>query len=421
MVYYKKDSIIIRQFIDENNTNIKFPKISFSSGPRTFIDKLKKRIDAAIRVSSKPFFTLISPSEFGTDFEKSANYSYISREVRNGFTSINKFKKTIQIIIGTRIFKIRFILPAISSNLRMYSDACDIYARRMYIWLYIANSFAHNECSKEIDIFLYLSDEKKVLPDVGGDPIDRIHVNTAFTTSCAPTTEINIFRSEEWFKVLIHESFHCFGFDFSHHSSINTMVATEILKQIPISAKILVYETYSEIWAEIMNVIITVSIENHNNQISFVSMVESMLGKELFFSLYQCAKILDHFGMEYEDLYREEKNSAGIFGFNFNDGKRKKYREKTPVFSYYFLKTILLFHCNGFLEWSIENNGETVEFKSPETNVRKFTDALILSKYRDPTFVSYLSQMNIRFFKRKRRRNNTMIYNTMRMTANEIV
>jgi len=408
MVYYKKDSVVIRQFIDQNAAKIQIPPFSFMPKSRTFIDKIKKKIDAAVRASSKPFFTLISPGEFGSDFEKSTNYSYICREVRTAFAPINKYKKTIEIRIGTRTFKIRFVLPATSSNMRMYSDACDIFARRMYIWLYIASSLARTECSKEIDIFLYLSEERKSLPTVSCETIDRIHVNTAFTTPCAPKTEINIYRDEEWFKVLIHESFHCFGFDFSEHSSINAQVAAEILKKFQIASEILIYETYSEIWAEIMNVIITVSIETHGTHLSFGSIVESMLNKELFFSLFQCAKILDHFGMKYEDLYTKEKGMGG-----------KQYREKTSVFSYYFLKTILLFRCNEFLEWSIENNGETIEFKNPETNVRKFADALILSKYNDPMFVECLSQMNARFFKRKAR--NTMIYNTLRMTANEIV
>ena len=406
MVYYKKDSVVIRQFIDQNSAKIQIPPFSFTPKSRAFIDKIKKKIDAAVHASSKPFFTLISPGEFGSDFEKSTNYSYICREVRTAFAPINKYKKTIEIRIGSRTFKIRFVLPATSSNIRMYSDACDIFARRIYIWLYIASSFARTECSKEIDIFLYLSEERKSLPTVSCETIDRIHVNTAFTTPCAPKTEINIYRDEEWFKVLIHESFHCFGFDFSEHSSINAQVAAEILKKFPIASEILIYETYSEIWAEIMNVIITVSIETHGTHLSFGSMVESMLNKELFFSLFQCTKILDHFGMKYEDLYRE-----GVGG--------KRYREKTSVFSYYFLKTILLFRCNEFLEWSIENNGDTIEFKNPETNVRKFTDALILSKYNDPMFVECLSQMNARFFKKKAR--NTMIYNTLRMTANEIV
>jgi hypothetical protein len=415
MVYYKKDSVAIRDFIDQNATKIQTPRIAFSSNVISFIDKLKKLVDDAIRKSAKPFFTLVSPGAISTDFEKSKNYSYICKEVRDTFTPINKYNKTIQIKIGERKFTIRFVLPVTTSDPRVYSNACDIYARRIYVWLYIANEFARNECSKEIDIFLYLSDAKKVLPDVCSDTIDRHHVNTAFTTSCAPTTEINIFRSEEWFKVLIHESFHCFGFDFSEYSSLNDQIAADVLKVFPIDAEIILYETYSEIWAEITNVVITVFIENHGKQMSFVSLVENMLEKEMFFSLFQCAKILDHFGMEYADLYAETPR-VSFFGIG-----GKKYREKTAVFSYYFLKIMLLFNCNAFLEWSLKNSGETLEFKNPETNVRKFADALIFAKYRDPAFILCLKHMKDRFFKRKPAAKKSFIYNTMRMTANEIV
>lgn len=415
MVYYKKDSVDIREFIDQNAAKIQTPKITFSIKASAFVDKFKKLVYDAIRKSAKPFFTLVSPGAISTDFEKSKNYSYICKEVRDTFTPINKYNKTILIRIGERKFTIRFVLPVTTSDPRVYSNACDIYARRIYVWLYIANEFARNECSKEIDIFLYLSDNKKVLPDVCGDIIDRHHVNTAFTTSCAPTTEINIFRSEEWFKVLIHESFHCFGFDFSEHTSLNNQIAADILKVFHIDAKIMLYETYSEIWAEIMNVVITVSIENHGRQMSFVSLIEHMLEKELFFSLFQCAKILDHFGMEYEDLYAE-KQDVGFFGIG-----GKKYREKTAVFSYYFLKMMLLFNCNEFLEWSLENSGETLEFKNPETNVRKFADAFIFAKYRDPQMIACLKHMRTRFFNKKHAANKSFIYNTMRMTANEIV
>ena len=47
-------------------------------------------------------------------------------------------------------------------------------------------------------------------------------------------------------------------------------------------------------------------------------------------SLFQCAKILDHFEMSYTDLYNktEEANFARLY----------KYKEDTPVISYYFLK-----------------------------------------------------------------------------------
>jgi hypothetical protein len=419
MVNYKKDSIVIRQFIQENKSKVQPPKIVFSDKSRKFIDQIHKNINDAFRKSSTPFFKLVSPSAIGKDFEKSENYSYICKDVISAFASVNKYKKTIEMRIGTRVFKIRFVLPIplVATDMRVYSEAVDIYARRIYVWLYLANTFASNECSKEIDIFLYLTNEVKVLPDLCGDAIDRIHVNTAFTTPCAPKTEINVFRCEEWFKVFIHETFHCLGLDFSNYESINNIAGAEILKQIPIDAKILLYETYSEIWAEIFNTIITVSIETHGKHISFVSLIENMLDNELFFSEFQCAKILDHFKLDYEDLYKQEPDTI----FSFNGGKKTRYKEKTAVFSYFFLKTILLLNCNKFLEWSLDKNGETVMFKNPETNIRKFSDDLILSKYNDPVFVANLKQMKTLFFMRRHSGKKAFIYNTLRMTANEIV
>lgn len=415
MVYYKKDSIIIRQFIDQNR--VKTPKIVFSHTSRSFINRIHSLIQTAFQKSSEPFFKLISPGEFGKNFEKSKNYSYICPEIRNIFDPLNKFKKMIEIRIDKRIFRIRFVLPVPNnpSDMRVYSNACDIYARRIFVWLYIANQFACNECSKEIDIFLYLCDEKKMLPEICGDAIDRIHVNTAFTTPCEYKTEINIFRSEEWFKVLIHESFHCFGLDFSKHEDINTLYSKEIKKKFQIDANILLYETYSELWAEIINVIITISIETHGKHMSFVSLIENMLEKELFFSLFQCSKLLDHFKIGYEDLWREEQIS--IFSFK----NIKQYREKTAAFCYFFLKTMLLFNCNMFMEWALDKNQQSIMFKNPEINVRKFVEELILTKYNDPLFVNCLSQIRSAYFKRKHAKSKDFIFKTLRMTGNEII
>ena len=202
--------------------------------------------------------------------------------------------------------------------------------------------------------------------------------------------------------------------DFSNYEEVNALISKEIKKKIPIGAKILAYETYSEIWAEILNVIITVSIETHGKHMSVVSLVEGMLEKELFFSMFQCAKILDHFKLDYKDLYSEEQTSI----FSFGGGKRKRYQEKTAAFSYFFMKTILLFNCNMFLEWSIARNGQSILFKDPEKNARAFVDDLILSKYNDPVFVECMDKMKATFYKRS---GNNFIYKTLRMTANEIV
>jgi hypothetical protein len=152
---------------------------------------------------------------------------------------------------------------------------------------------------------------------------------------------------------------------------------------------------------------------------STVSLVEGMLEKELFFSMFQCAKILDHFKMDYKDLYSEEQTSI----FSFSGGKRKRYQEKTAAFSYFFMKTILLFNCNMFLEWSIVKNGKSILFKNPKQNARAFVDDLILSKYNDPVFVECMDKIKATFFNAQRstRSGHNFIYKTLRMTANEIV
>ena len=65
-------------------------------------------------------------------------------------------------------------------------------------------------------VFIYSTELTKNLPNSNIDILDQIHVNTAFTYSCIEqSNEIVIFRKEEWLKVLIHESFHNFGLDFS--------------------------------------------------------------------------------------------------------------------------------------------------------------------------------------------------------------
>ena len=54
-------------------------------------------------------------------------------------------------------------------------------------------------------------------------PLVQSHVNSGYTYTCKENNEIVIYREEEWLKVLIHESFHAYGLDFSSfpHGSIS--------------------------------------------------------------------------------------------------------------------------------------------------------------------------------------------------------
>jgi hypothetical protein len=128
--------------------------------------------------------------------------------------------------------------------------------------------------------------------------------------------------------------------------------------------------------------------------------------------------------LDYEDLYKDA-NSSGFDVFSFGGGaankKRNRYKEQTEIFSYFLLKTILLFNCDTFIQWVLQNNNNGIMFKNPEINVKKFSQELILAKYKNPELVSILSKINKTFFTKKHSKRDDYIFENMRMTANEIV
>ena len=113
------------------------------------------------------------------------------------------------------------------------------------------DSLSSAKCSKNLELYLYLTPFKKELPDNQMTILDAKHVNTAFTSGCRENTQIVLYRSEEWFKVFIHETFHNFGLDFSdmNLSSVNKRIKDIFNMNIEYN----LYESYCETWARIIN------------------------------------------------------------------------------------------------------------------------------------------------------------------------
>jgi hypothetical protein len=197
-------------------------------------------------------------------------------------------------------------------------------------------------------IYLLLTHFQKIVPEQG-DPITFKHVNSAFTTSCSPQSSIYIFRYEEWFKVLIHESFHCFGLDFSHHD--NHEAEKEITKTFKVENKngLRVYEAYCEIWAEVLNIVFISYLKTKDKK-SFILLFEHLVNKELSFTLFQCIKILNHNNISYSNLIGE-------------NAKTGKIMETTHTTSYYFLKMILFLNLRKFESWCKKHNNTLFQFE----------------------------------------------------------
>ena len=120
------------------------------------------------------------------------------------------------------------------------------------MWLSLVTSLADKDCSeKSLNVYFYMTPFKKQRPN--DDAIlSAIHVNTGLTRNCETHGEIVVYRTEEWFKVFIHESMHNFNMDFI---DLDLRGANEQLRRtfcIP-HDDILLFETYTETWARIIN------------------------------------------------------------------------------------------------------------------------------------------------------------------------
>ena len=226
----------------------------------------------------------------------------------------------------------------------------------IYKWFYFILPYCPASCSQHIDVHVYFLSHIKILPKKG-EKIDTIHVNSAFTTSCLPNdvkSEIVIFRKEEWFKVLIHESFHVLGLDFSSESceEVNSYIKREIFKGGVHVNDFRLYESYSEICAELLNVLFSSTREN----------LLEHLKLERNFSLFQWAKILYFYGLNMNDLLFDKDNI-------------EKYTENTKVLSYYAFKSVDFYYLDDFVSFFLSKNNPFYFIKTRE-NIIKYAHFL---------------------------------------------
>lgn len=261
---------------------------------------------------------------------------------------------------------------------------------RIFLWLYMICEKI--QCSPELVIFLDLTEYKKILP-MKKKILDEENINTGFTTNCnLQKGTIYIFREEEWFKVFIHETFHILGLDFSNNSEMTTFSTNEIQKIFNVNVN--VYETYCELNAQLMNIIFYCYFQNKTMKTT-IQEIHQYITYEIAFSLFQMVKILKYNKMEYIDFF-----------------KKNNYKEKTNVFSYYFLKTIFIMNIHEYFYWITNENRGTFIFYSNENTIKSF---LMIAKknYKKNEFLKKIIRMqNIHSSLNK----NTFEMKTLRMS-----
>jgi hypothetical protein len=342
-------------------------------------------------------------------------------------TNVKEYLKTHRLISKKCIFNINKQLMKINISY-MHSNTETQYQpisknkldmffierlKLIYIWLFISNKYKDTNCSNVLNIHLYLTDLYKILP-IKGEPLDEININTALTTGCVKNGEINIYREEEWFKVLIHETFHVMGMDFTNrvHSKNNyeKTVDEEILNFISIRTDLRFFETYCELNACWLNLLF------YTYFTSTIFTDEYLLKKfhknliyEKMFSLIQCEKILNHYDISYLDIFN--KDTLNVSNIN------NKYKEHTYSLSYHILKSIYIFNIDKIFEWFINNNNTGLRFVLTDTNIDIYLN-ILKNNYNNPTYLSLLDKIKKWFLLNKE--NNSIEFKTGRMTLFEI-
>lgn len=364
---------------------------------------------------------------------KGAKYDQISDKIRSLIERQTFFNKTFEFSFGggsddrpSSVIKIHlhYFLSSTDPSIRVldvnkvskYLQKC---MQKIYVWFYIANKYKLNICSKNLNVYLYLINLPKVFPmDKGGAyknrnsndfmeintshqdilttqtqkkrPLDIHSVNTGFTYGCLPRdtpNEIYVFREEEWYKVLIHETIHSFGMEFSNREPLENYAnkrISQIFNLSPISSENVygrgynIFESYTEMTAEIMNILIYHFLHKdiHIGTSGHHTSLERLVEVEQKFSCLQCVKILEHF-KELNCLAETKIDLSTTRSDKFSEMFIfSKYKERTNVFSYYILKSMLMFHINSYMNWIIEGNLGSLNFNKTMENIKRYCDLI---------------------------------------------
>lgn len=287
----------------------------------------------------------------------------------------------------------------------------DKYIDAIIMWLFVVSKYASKQCSTTLILYVYMTSLDKMLPVSNSSVLNQGNVNTAFTFSCPVNAEIVIFRKEEWFKVFIHESFHSFGLDFS---SMDISASTNyILDIFQVKSDVNLFESYTEVWAEIMNIMFCCffSLKNKNDIEEFLNTFELMINNERAYSFFQLVKTLDFMGLEYRELY-STTDKARL-------SREMFYKEDTNVLSYYVIKCILLNNYQGFLNWCDKNNDTMLQFKQTNDNQIGFC-RFIEKNYKSSSMLDGVRRASNLFFNHIKGTSQKFLMTNMRMTIAEL-
>lgn len=313
--------------------------------------------------------------------------SYFPEPVQHELTHERFREHNVHFDVDGRNISVLIVSHDSHSSSAIHEMVCKIYT-----WLLVVSDYADRACSTTLMIRMYMTTQTKCLPNIETIEIDREHVNSAYTYACKTDNIIHVYRKEEWFKVFIHETFHAFGLDFAKQD--NSQVEQYMQSVFHTNNNIRCYESYCEFWATIINTVFIAYLNTpyENTVVKWEKNVMKtagiMLERERMFSTYQCSKILAHYQMSYDQLFRDFVSDMPI--------TTNIYRENTPVLSYHFIKACLMWNMDKLIQWCADANHYSIKFNDDKHNYERVANDFCryIHKFlRDPVFMQCLQDI----------------------------
>ena len=295
-----------------------------------------------------------------------------------------------------------------------YLDMCAVNIFTLVDFL--SKSRSHDCEIQTLELHIFLTPFKKVLPKNKGATIGPENVNSGMTLPCQKTTRIMIFRQEEFMKLVVHETVHALGIDIPH--KFYPYYSEQLDLIFGIDSTYNLNETYTEFWAVTINILFQIiqSIEPINRRAHDPTYIKGLIrdcySLEATFSRIQTIKVLDWMSLSLDDLANRAE-------------KRADFREDTHVLAYYILKYLLMENINDVL--SIVAGHINFSSGLSEHAIKSRIDRLImiidhsLNIKSDDFMGRFLrDERSIRTISRSCTVYRGIILDTMRMTAIEL-
>ena len=298
---------------------------------------------------------------------------YFPENIINFITNETEFQTTFEFNIRKQHFKVSIYSYASQLQDSEHFKNLENYCRMIYTWFHVIVLYKRQrlQCNN-INIHIFLTTCKKELPQSNATILGPKHVNSGMTRSCEDeSSSIIIYRKDEWFKVLCHETFHHFNLDFHEINMLD--IQKKISKLFHIRSHYLLYESYCEFWATLWNSMFQSFSYLNTSFKNFHKKYFQYIEDEKLFSCFQLAKIMHHNSLHYEDLL-QNKNT-------------RLYKEDSNVFAYYVIKAILLHNDDEFLKLLNSINKNILRFESSNDNVNSLCK-FIKTYYNDDNFIS---------------------------------